>query len=129
MSPFFKIMKAGDSMLQKKERNEINTITSEIVDSVIELLKNDVYKIVLYGSYAREDFDIGSDIDIMILLNCNKEKVSEYRFRINKLASRASLKNDIEISILLRDRETFEQSQDILPFYKNIKNEGVVLYG
>lgn len=116
-------------MLQKKEKNEINTITSEIVDSVIELLKNDVYKIVLYGSYARGDFDIGSDIDIMILLNCNKEKVSEYRFRINKLASRASLKNDIEISILLRDRETFEQSQDILPFYKNIKNEGVVLYG
>lgn len=34
-----------------------------------------------------------------------------------------------EISMLLRDKDTFEQSENIVPFYKNIKREGVALYG
>lgn len=107
---------------------DITIVTAEIVDSVLELLKDDVYKILLYGSYARGDFTNESDIDIMILLNCNKEEVKKYRRQITTLASRMSLKNDIEISLLLRDRETFENMENILPFYRNVAREGVALY-
>lgn len=106
----------------------ISAVTKEIIDQVLELLKDDVYKIYLYGSYAREDFTVESDIDIMILLNCDKEKIRSYRKQISILASRIGLKNDVEVSLLLRDRESFEQDQDILPFYRNVVNEGVELY-
>lgn len=106
----------------------ISAVTKEIIDQVLELLKDDVYKINLYGSYAREDFTVESDIDIMILLNCDKEKIRSYRKQISILASRIGLKNDVEVSLLLRDRESFEQDQDILPFYRNVVNEGVELY-
>ena len=106
----------------------ISAVTKEIIDQILELLKDDVYKIYLYGSYAREDFTVESDIDIMILLNCDKEKIRSYRKQISILASRIGLKNDVEVSLLLRDRESFEQDQDILPFYRNVVNEGVELY-
>lgn len=116
-------------MLQKKGANEVNIITAEIVDEVRKLLKDDVYKIVLYGSYARSDFSWESDMDVMILLNCTKEKVGTYRKQVSRLASRMGLKNDVEISLLLRDRETFEQGKKVLPFYMAVDKEGVALYG
>lgn len=116
-------------MLEKKSKNEIRIITEEIVDETRKLLKDNIYKIVLYGSCARGDFGSESDIDIMIIMNCGKEEISHYRKQISKVASRIGLKNDIEISLLLRDRDTFECSQDVLPFYKNIQREGVALYG
>lgn len=112
-----------------EQENVITVVTSEIVDSVLELLKDDVYRILLYGSYARGDFTSESDVDIMIVLNCEKDKIKLYRKQISVLASRIGLKNDIEISLLLRDRETFENGQKILPFYRNVVNEGVALYG
>lgn len=116
-------------MLKKKEEKEISGITSEIVEETIRLIKDDIYKIVLYGSYARGDFSRESDIDIMIILNCGKEKVSGYRKQISRIASRVGLKNDIEISLLLRDRTTFEQNEEVLPLYRNIQREGITLYG
>lgn len=116
-------------MLTKKSRNEINTITAEIIEEIRKLLKGDIYKIVLYGSCARGDFNNESDIDMMIIMNCKREEVCRYRKQVSKVASRIGLKNDIEVSLLLRDRDTFEQGEDILPFYKNIQREGVALYG
>lgn len=112
-----------------KNRNEIRNIATEIVEETKKLLKEDIYKIVLYGSYARGDFGNESDIDIMIVLNCEKEKVLCYRKQISKIASRIGLENDIEISLLLRDRNTFEEGTKAIPFYKNIYREGIALYG
>lgn len=61
-----------------KISDDINIITKEIVEDVLELFKEKVYKIVLYGSYARGDFTKESDVDIMILLNCDKEEVKQH---------------------------------------------------
>ena len=116
-------------MLQKKSAAELDAITSDVVKEITGLLKKDVYKIILYGSYARGDADNESDIDIMILLDCDKDRIPECRKQIVKIASSASLKNDVEVSLLLRDRETFEQNSKILPFYQNVIREGVALYG
>lgn len=116
-------------MSEKKSKSEIHAIIMEIVDEIKELLKEDIYKIVLYGSCARGDYDGESDIDIMIILNCGKEKTLRYRKQISKVASRIGLRNDIEISLLLRDKDTFEQNETVFPFYKNIQKEGVAVYG
>ena len=114
--------------MKMHSQEQIQTITKEIVDEVIQLLQENVYKIVLYGSYARGDFTKESDIGVLILLNCDKEQVMKYRKQISRLSSRIGLKNDVEVSLLLRDRETFEKQGDTLPFYKNVKKEGVALY-
>lgn len=116
-------------MLETKSEDEIRAITAEIVEQAKNLLKGSIYKIVLYGSYARGDFDIGSDIDVMIIMNCDKEEVCRYRKQISRVAGRIGLENDIEVSLLLRDRDTFERGEEVLPFYKNIQREGIVLYG
>lgn len=110
-------------------RNELQNITQTVVRSVLGLIENKIYKIILYGSYARGDFDTESDIDIIILLDCDERELRNYRKRVAVLASRISLENDIEVSLLLKNRNSFEDKLAILPFYQNIENEGVVLYG
>ncbi|MGN0436881.1 MAG: nucleotidyltransferase domain-containing protein [Lachnospiraceae bacterium] len=107
----------------------INIVTSEVVNQAVEIIKDDIYKIYLYGSYARGDDTSESDIDIMIVLRCDKDKVKSYRKQVSRLASRIGLENDVEVSLLLRDKESFEAGQKILPFYQNVTREGVTIYG
>ena len=106
----------------------IQLVTQSVVEKVIELLQDKIYKIILYGSYARGDFTSESDIDIMILLNCSEEEVRKYRDAVSIIASRVSLDNDIEVSLLLNDKDSFYGRMDILKFYQNVQNEGIVLY-
>lgn len=110
-------------------QSELQTVTRSVVEATVEILEDKIYKIILYGSYARGDFDSESDIDIMILLDCTSEEVKKYRKLINKLASRIGLENDIEVSLLLRDRTSFEERLNLLPFYQKVQKEGVALYG
>ncbi len=86
-------------------------------------------RVLLYGSYARGDYTDDSDIDIMIILNCPKEEVSSYRRKTSQMASRIGLEYDVLVSIILRDKETFDLRKEELPFYQNVVKDGIKLYG
>lgn len=108
---------------------ELQTVTQSVIEASVELLTNKIYKIILYGSYARGDFNLESDVDILIILSCSSEEVRAYRKEVSRIASRISLANDIEVSLLLIDKQSFEERLHILPFYQNVQREGVALYG
>ena len=108
---------------------ELQIVTKSVVAAVLELVSDKIYKIVLYGSYARGDFTRESDIDIMVILDCTKDEVLTYRKRISRMASRIGLEHDIMLSVLLRDKDSYLAGQEVLPFYQNIAREGVELYG
>ena len=107
----------------------IDIVKRDVVKKGVEELGDIVFKIILFGSYARGDFNSESDVDIMILLNCSEEDVVKYRNGVCHIASRLSLDNDIEVSLLLKSKDCFYSRMDILKFYQNVQNEGVVLYG
>ncbi len=70
-----------------------------------------------------------SDVDIMILLNCDQREIKEKRKNISRIASRIGLKNDIMISLLARNCDDFENEMEYQPFYQNIEREGLRIYG
>lgn len=111
-----------------QHNNAIQLVTREVVDKVLELLQDKVDRIILYGSYARGDFNSESDIDVLVLLNCSEHELREYRRAVSVIASRISLEREMEISLLLKDKATYEQWMDAVVFYQNVEREGVLLY-
>lgn len=52
------------------EKSELQTILKKVTSASVQLYGKRLNKIILYGSYARGDYTDESDIDIMIVLNC-----------------------------------------------------------
>ncbi|MBQ6230036.1 MAG: nucleotidyltransferase domain-containing protein [Eubacterium sp.] len=106
----------------------IQKVTHKVVEKAIESFGEKVNRIILYGSYARGDFTSESDIDVMILLNCDHKDLPSFRRLVAEIASDVSLDNDIEVSLLIEDVYTFEKWLNALVFYQNVKKEGIILY-
>lgn len=119
---------SGES-LRKKTDIELKAITDEVVKRILENDKLRISKIILYGSYARGDADDGSDIDIMVLCNDSQEKANAYAMDIFRRADQVAFENDILIQTNVKNEEFFNHWVDDLPYYYNIKHEGVMLYG
>ncbi len=107
----------------------INNIINEFITGVNQILDKRVKKIILYGSYARGDFNKSSDIDIMILTDLMDDEIVKYRSEIAHLAYDVECNNNFETSIspLLKNIDKFNYWLEALPFYMNVQREGVVL--
>ena len=107
----------------------INNVIEEFVKRTNEILGNRVKKIILYGSYARGDYNKGSDIDIMILTDLTEDEMYKNFVEISDMAYDLEEENnfDIMLSPLLKNIDRFNYWLEALPFYINVAREGVVL--
>jgi len=80
--------------------------------------------LILYGSMAREQAGIGSDIDLLVLLSRPFDYLGELR-RIVDLLYPVQLESEQLISAKPAAIDEFEQGG--LQLYRNAKREGVVL--
>lgn len=109
-----------------------NTIRNIIYGFAVELrrlLGNDLSKVILYGSYARGDFGESSDVDVMILVKISPELIEKVEESIFDLAFDIEMEHGIHISPIIKNEEQFEYWADVLPFYRNVRNEGVEING
>lgn len=113
----------------KKIPNDISDIINDFINGVNQILGNRVKKIILYGSYARGDFNKSSDIDIMILTDLSDDEIIKYRKKINEYAYDIEYDNNFNINLspLVKNVDKFNYWLEALPFYMNVEKEGVVL--
>ena len=109
--------------------NKIDNILKEFILKLSELLGERLKKVILYGSYARGDYNKNSDIDIMILTDLDDGELIKYRMKIRDLACDIEFENDIIISPVVRNIDKYNNRINIIPFYMNVQKEGVVLRG
>ena len=93
------------------------------------LFKNQLKQIILFGSYARGDYEEYSDLDIMILVDLKDEEIKQLTNGVIEISSNIGLENDIVISPIIKNINQFNSWLPVLPFYKNVVNEGVTVYG
>lgn len=82
-------------------------------------------RIILYGSYARGDFHVESDIDIMVLADINPDEVSLFADKLYDVTYDFEEKYNIEINPIVQSKRTFEQWKHVYPFFMNIEKEGI----
>lgn len=101
---------------------DINSIAEKLIKT---LLKKDILKsasgIYLIGSYARNEEEIDSDIDILVITDKINTMISEDDFEIICISEEnleKNLKNNLYLIIALREAKTLF-NQQLLNFYQN----------
>lgn len=109
--------------IPKNAKEAIN----EFLIKINEVLENKIKKIILYGSYARGDYNNSSDVDIMILTTLNNEEIESYREAISNIIFDIQVETDIYISPLMKNIDNYNLRVGFVPFYMNVQKEGVEL--
>lgn len=105
---------------------DIDKVNREVTDIMKRHYGDRLAKIILFGSYARGDFDVESDVDYLVLLN--EDNVSPFREVATTIADRNDyyLETFINISATVVSLNQFLTSNRI--FYRKLRTEGKDIY-
>jgi predicted nucleotidyltransferase len=84
-----------------------------------------MHDVILFGSYARNEADNESDIDIMILSDMERADISALHWQIGEVVSDILLDYGVLVSPIVENRAFFMENQEIIPFFHSIHQEGV----
>ena len=109
-------------------REDISTITAGVIQSYHEVYRDGLCQVYLYGSYARGDYDGESDIDLVAIVDGERLDLQQKLRKVWDAAEALGLEYDVVVSPTVIPRTEFERFGEVLPYYRNIRNEGVLLY-
>ena len=105
----------------------IRSIIYRFSQELRHILGDKLTKVIVYGSYARGDFQENSDIDIMILVKMSDEEIRLVKNDIYDLAFEIEMDTGIDIAPIIKEKQQYEYWVDTLPFYRNVRDEGIVV--
>lgn len=94
----------------------------EITKRIVDLIQPD--KIILFGSYARGDYDQDSDIDLLVVV----EGVASTRVESNRI--RQALRGLLSpVDVIVATPDQIERYKDSIGMiYRSVLREGKVIY-
>jgi predicted nucleotidyltransferase len=100
--------------------------------NILQLIKKTVLAtapgatLILYGSYARGDYNQASDIDLLVLVD--KDKVTrDDKIKITYPLYDIEFSAGIIISPIVYSRNFWTNEHKVTPFYEAVNKEGIVL--
>lgn len=105
--------------------NIYDDMLRELVPGLVDIFHGSITNITLYGSVARGTQTEDSDVDIAVIA---KPYTKEMHDQMTDFVVDLELKYDKVLSVLLIDYEKFKEWEHVMPFYKNVKKEGIVLW-
>ena len=89
----------------------ILNIINEYVASVKKIFGTYLRKVIVYGSYARGDYNEKSDIDIMFIVTLNENEIHEKFNDVCDIAFEYEMKYGIVISPIIKNNQHFEKQK------------------
>jgi len=103
-------------------KSRLRRILNKLQSEFSRILDEKLDTILLFGSQARGDARVDSDIDILVIID-GEFDYSDLIKRTSSIVSDLSLEYDVAISRAFMSKEHFEHDQD--PFLLNVHREGV----
>jgi len=102
----------------------LNTSLKEVRQRLAAIYGNQLKKVILFGSQARGEAGLSSDVDLMVVLEGPIHAGKEIA-RTGELTSELSLKHDITFSCVFVSADRYLQEQS--PLLLNVRREGVTV--
>ena len=122
------VRRREDDFMKKLQNKELEKVLGELADMLQEVYRDKLKAVILYGSAARGTATNESDIDIMILVDGTDQELKCFEDKLNNVSTDISLKYFKVFSIIDVSYQEFTSWMEISPFYRNVSEEGVVLY-
>ena len=113
---------------REKLLQSLEAVKKVTVEEVPSAMHDDCKKIILYGSYARGDFNFDSDVDIAILTKCSREEAKKYDSKLDEIAADLGMDTLAVVNYACVPFDEFEEKKGWYPYFMNIQKDGVVLY-
>ena len=97
-----------DYVFEKKTKEELKKILDEVVESILANGFLSINKIIMYGSYARDEAHNDSDIDIMVLCDDDQKDADRHASDIFRCADRVAFDNDVIIQTNVKNKDFFK---------------------
>ena len=104
--------------------NLIDRIKKEAANLASELMKNELVKVILYGSCARRDYTEDSDIDIVLITKCNRLEVKKYDEELANIATDLAMKYFAIVNFVCLPYDEFTEKKTWYDYFRNIDLEG-----
>lgn len=114
--------------MEQIKDEQMRKILSELAELIRQVYGKKLKSIILYGSTVRGTQTKDSDIDIMVLVDGNNSELRSYDDRLGDVSTEISLKYLKVFSIIDVSYQEYLKWKQISPFYRNVSEEGVVLY-
>ena len=101
-------------------------MTMELVNGLCAIFGKNVRRIILYGSAARREETAESDIDIAIVVRSQIDDATKKRFL--SWAADMDIRYERVFSIVDILEGNMKKWENVLPYYQNVKKEGIVLW-
>lgn len=103
----------------------VESIIKKFAEELKAIFPDSVESIIVYGSYARGDYTDLSDVDIMVLVTLPEEEINKRKNATYDLAFDYFMESGIDFSVIVKNVKHFNKWVNQLPFYKNVKKEGI----
>ena len=103
----------------------LQEVFEKMIPGFQTIFGNVLERIILYGSVARGTQTVESDVDIAVIVRKYTEDMHD---KMIDLTVDLELEYNMVLSVLLIDYDNFREWEDVLPFYKNMKKDGIMLW-
>jgi len=112
-------------MSNRKIPESVARLTEDFITHVDKLYGERLDKVILYGSYARGEERIDSDVDYLVILNDDEIRTFKEISNLSPVTFELSLQYSVSVSAIPVSKSKFMQEWS--PLYHNVRNEGIVI--
>lgn len=107
----------------------ICSVKKEVIRLIHDLMRTDLVEVILYGSCSRGDYTEDSDIDIALITKCNRLEAKQYSGALAGIATELAMKYFAIVNFVCIPYDEYKEKNEWYGYFKNIKEEGEVLFG
>ena len=117
-----------EQIMEKIQDMDLRKMLLELEEKLQRVYGNKLKAVILYGSVARGTATEESDIDMMVLIDGTAQELRTFEDQLSDVSTDISIKYFKVFSIMDISYQEYMRWMNTSPFYRNVSQEGVVLY-